>query len=97
MVGCDPDDSVSHELWDPMRACGGMLRRKGSGSGSSLPTMVGVDRYGDGKGGTGGIGDSRSVNGVAGVNQKEDFGGMDGYEPVTGFCRTEPWWEILCE
>lgn len=64
-----------------------MLRRKGSDSGSTPSTIVGVDLYGDGRGGTGGTGDSRSPNEGEGLNQKEDLAGIDGCEPMAGCWR----------
>lgn len=45
--------------------------------------VVDVGRYGAGSGGTGGT-DSRLPKGVAGLNQYEDLGAMDGYDAVTG-------------
>lgn len=56
----------------------GSTRLKGSGS--SVTLYVDDGRYGAGKGGTGGTGDSRPAlsAGEAGVNQYEDLPGMDG-------------------
>ena len=57
-----------------------------NGSGSSLicADVVDAGRYGAGRGGTGGT-DSRLPKGVAGLNQYDDLGAIDGYDAVTGW------------
>ena len=56
---------------------------KGSGSLLICAEVVELGRYGAGRGGTGGT-DSRLAKGVAGLNQKDDLGAIDGCDAVAG-------------
>ena len=78
---CQPGFSLSQDDCDPIRMRGS-TRLKGSGS--SLTLYVDSDpRYGAGRGGTGGTGDSRPA-GVAGLNQNDDFDGIDEFDARFG-------------
>ena len=79
-VGGYCEGSVSHDDCEPMR---GACRLNGSGSSLICADVVDVGRYGAGRGGTGGT-DSRLPKGVAGLNQYDDLGAIDGYDAVTG-------------
>jgi hypothetical protein len=54
-------------------------------------------RYGEGSGGTGGMRHCWEAYGVIGSNQKDDFGGMEGWEAAAGLrddkaCCVTVWW-----
>lgn len=75
-----PEPSVSQELCEPMRGTWGVAR-KGSGSSCRESDAGDEGRYGAGRGGTGGTGELRPL-GETGPNQKDDFAGSEGFDPV---------------
>ena len=85
IVDWETDGSVSHDDREPRRGRG-PSRLKGSGSSCEPYALEEGTRKGAGRGGTGGASDSRFV---AGLNQKEDYGGIEDWDmTAAGFICT---------